>query len=191
MPKVGMEPIRRASLVEATIVEIGRAQSLDVTVGQIARTAGMSTALAHHYFGGKNQIFVAAMRHILTEYGAEVRHRLAKADTPYQRAAAIISASFDDTCFDPATVSAWMSLYAAAPNHAATRQLLRIYQRRLRSNLRHALRPLCDQPETQADTLAALIDGLYLRATLSEDGCADVAEKSALSMLDLLVGRRQ
>jgi AcrR family transcriptional regulator len=27
-------------------------------------------ALAHHYFGGKDQIFLAAMRHILTAYGA-------------------------------------------------------------------------------------------------------------------------
>ena len=66
MPKVGMEPIRRDALVKATIAEIGAAQSLDVTVGQIARRAGMSSALAHHYFGGKDQIFLAAMRYILT-----------------------------------------------------------------------------------------------------------------------------
>ena len=52
MPKLGMEPIRRDALVKATIAEIGAAQSLDVTVGQIARRAGMSSALAHHYFGG-------------------------------------------------------------------------------------------------------------------------------------------
>ena len=72
VPKVGMEPIRRSALVQATIAEIGAAGSLDVTVGQIARRAGMSTALAHHYFGGKDQIFLAAMRHILTEYATEV-----------------------------------------------------------------------------------------------------------------------
>ena len=50
MPKLGMEPIRKAALVNATIVEVGRTGSLDVTVGQIAKRAGMSTALAHHYF---------------------------------------------------------------------------------------------------------------------------------------------
>ena len=37
MPKVGMEPIRRSALVQATIAEIGAAHSLDVTVGQIAK----------------------------------------------------------------------------------------------------------------------------------------------------------
>lgn len=70
MPKLGMEPIRKAALVKATILEIGRLRSLDVTVTQIAKRAGMSSALAHHYFGSKDEIFLAAMRHILTIYAA-------------------------------------------------------------------------------------------------------------------------
>ncbi|MEJ6503035.1 MAG: transcriptional regulator BetI, partial [Rhodobacter sp.] len=37
MPKLGMEPIRKAALVKATILEIGRLRSLDVTVTQIAK----------------------------------------------------------------------------------------------------------------------------------------------------------
>ena len=45
MPKLGMEPIRKDALVKATITEIGRTGSLDVTVSQIAKRAGMSSAL--------------------------------------------------------------------------------------------------------------------------------------------------
>lgn len=187
MPKVGMEPIRRDALVKATIAEIGAAHSLDVTVGQIAKRAGMSTALAHHYFGGKDQIFLAAMRHILVEYGIEVRARLAQARGQRARAQAIIIASFDETCFDPGTVNAWMTLYAASRTNSDTKRLLRLYQRRLRSNLTHALRGLTDHPVADADTLAALIDGLYLRAALSEHGTANEARASALSTLDLLL----
>ena len=187
MPKIGMEPIRRSALVQATIAEIGAAHSLDVTVGQIARRAGMSSALAHHYFGGKDQIFLAAMRHILTEYGAEVRLRLARARSPRERAEAIIAASFDRTCFAPATVNAWMTLYAASRTNSDTQRLLRLYQRRLRSNLIHALRGLSARPVADADTLAALIDGLYLRAALTEAGTAETARASALSTLDLLL----
>ena len=56
MPKVGMEPIRKAALVKATIVEIGRAGSLDVTVSQIAKRAGMSSALVT-----KNECLVIGM----------------------------------------------------------------------------------------------------------------------------------
>lgn len=94
MPKIGMEPLRRAALVEATIQEIGAAGSLDVTVSKIAKRAGMSSALAHHYFGGKDQIFLAAMRQTLTDYGTEVRAALATAHTPHARVEAVIRASF-------------------------------------------------------------------------------------------------
>ncbi|WP_299412076.1 transcriptional regulator BetI [uncultured Sulfitobacter sp.] len=187
MPKLGMEPLRRASLVQATIHEIGRAQSLDVTVGQIAKTAGMSTALAHHYFGGKNQIFIAAMRHILTEYGGVVRAHLRAAPSPRARVEAIITASFDQTCFAPDTVAAWMTLYAAAYNQPETKRLLALYQSRLRSNLTHALRPLSATPQAHADILAALIDGLYLRAALSDAGSGDDAAAAALNTLSHLL----
>ena len=182
-----MEPLRRAALVQATITEIGRAHSLDVTVAQIAKTAGMSTALAHHYFGGKTRIFLAAMRHILTEYGAEVRRALAGATGSRERAEAIITASFADAFFEPATIGAWMTLYASANTNPETQRLLALYQRRLRSNLVHALRPLSKRPEQDAETLAALIDGLYLRAALSKDGRAEMAKQSALGTLDLIL----
>ncbi|MEP3441302.1 MAG: transcriptional regulator BetI [Sulfitobacter sp.] len=194
MPKIGMEPLRRASLVQATIDEIGRTQSLDVTVGQIAQKAGMSAALAHHYFGGKHRIFLAAMRHILTEYGTVARSHLEAASTPRGRVEAIIYASFDPVCFAPATVAAWMTLYAAAPAHPGTKRLLEIYHARLRSNLIHALRQIDDHAQNavdNAEVIAALIDGLYLRAALSDAGCAAGAEQAALLTLDrLLEGQR-
>jgi TetR/AcrR family transcriptional repressor of bet genes len=161
-----MEPVRRASLLDATIAELGARGSLDVTVSQIAKRAGMSTALAHHYFGGKDQIFVAAMRQILREFGKEVVRGLRAARTPRTRAQALIEASFAPACFAPATISAWMTLYASAPTSTETLRLLRLYQRRLHSNLVHSLRPLSATAEAHAQTLAALIDGLYLRAAL-------------------------
>lgn len=190
MPKLGMEPLRRASLVRATIHEIGRAQTLDVTVGQIAKTAGMSTALAHHYFGGKTQILLAAMRHILRDYGAQVRSRLRHAATPLARAEAIICASFDQTCFAPETVNAWMTLYAAAPSQPQMKRLLLLYQARLRANLTHALRPLSAAPKADADMLAALIDGLYLHAVNNSARSAAQADQIALNTLEMITSRQ-
>ena len=187
MPKVGMEPIRRAALVEATIAEIGEAGSLDVTVSRIAKRAGMSSALAHHYFGSKDDMFLAAMRQILRDYSAEVRGHLAQATTPLARAEAIIRANFARSCFDPSTVSAWMTFYSQAQTNPAALHLLRLYQRRLRSNLTHALRPLSDQPRRDADTLAALIDGLYIRAALTAPGEPREAVDHALRVLDMLL----
>lgn len=185
MPKLGMEPIRREALVQATIAEIGAAGTLDVTVSQIARRAGMSSALAHHYFGGKDQIFLAAMRRILTDFGAEARRELAGA-APADRAAAIIRASFSPTSFSPAVISAWMTFYVLAQTNPQALRLWRIYQRRLRSNLTHALRPCAADPAGAAATLVALIDGLYIRSALDDPDTPDLATRHALSVLALL-----
>ncbi|MBE2274752.1 MAG: transcriptional regulator BetI [Rhodobacteraceae bacterium] len=178
MPKLGMEPIRKAALVKATIVEIGRTGNLDVTVSQIARRAGMSPALAHHYFGSKEEMFVSAMRHILTLYGAEVRGALATATTPEQRVQAVLQASFSPGNFRREAVGAWLNFWIMAQTMPGARRLLAIYQRRLRSNLLAGLRPLIGaRAGTVADGLSALIDGLYLREALKHglpDGRAAV-----------------
>ncbi|SMO72164.1 transcriptional regulator, TetR family [Thalassovita litoralis] len=167
MPKLGMEPIRRASLIKATIAEIGEAGSLDVTVSQIAKRAGMSSALAHHYFGGKEQIFLAAMRHTMTVYGGEVRGALLMARSPLGRVEAIVRSSFSQTNFRSEVVAAWLNFYVLAQSSEGAHRLLTIYQRRLRSNLRHALRPMWGaQTEEMAERMAALIDGAYLRQSL-------------------------
>lgn len=180
MPKLGMEPIRREALVSATVAEIGAQGSLDVTVSAIAKRAGMSSALAHHYFGGKEQIFVAAMRHTLTLYGAEVRIALKTARTPHQRVAAIVNSSFSSTQFAPDTIAAWLNFYVLAQTVPSAARLLRVYQGRLRSNLRDALRPLIgDRAPEVADRLAAMIDGVYLRQSLVKEDVTSKGEGSA------------
>lgn len=167
MPKVGMKPIRREALVKATIAEIGRTGSLDVTVSQIAKRAGMSSALAHHYFGGKEQIFLAAMRHILSIYGAEVRGALSMADSDQARIEAIIRASFSSTNFKQEVVSAWLNFYVLAQSSDEAKRLLRVYQRRIVSNLTYSLRPLVGERASDlAYGMAALVDGIYLRTGL-------------------------
>ncbi|MDQ2064923.1 transcriptional regulator BetI [Xinfangfangia sp. CPCC 101601] len=186
MPKLGMEPIRKAALVKATIVEIGRAGSLDVTVSKIAKRAGMSAALAHHYFGSKEEIFLAAMRHILTVYGAEVRGALAVAEGPQSRVRAILHASFSPSNFRREAVGAWLNFWVLAQTVPEAKRLVAIYQRRLRSNLSAALRPEVGAHAPRiAETMGALIDGLYLREVLktgAPDGAAAV--KMALATLE-------
>ena len=194
MPKLGMEPIRRAALVKATIDEIGAVGNLDVTVSNIAKRAGMSSALAHHYFGGKDQIFLAAMRHTLGVYGAEVRAALAQAKGHQARLEAIINASFGSTNFQPAVIAAWLNFYVLAQTSAEAHHLLRIYQRRLNSNLMHDLRPLIGpKARVAAERLAGLIDGLYLRQGLARTAPDDTdAAAQVLALLRIeLEGRPQ
>jgi TetR/AcrR family transcriptional repressor of bet genes len=176
MPKIGAEPARRKAMLEAAIVVIGEAGSLDVTVGQIAKRAGMSPALAHHYFGSKEQIFLDAMRHILAIYGRSIRQNLTGATTPIARLHAIVNASIAPDQFDPEVVAAWLNFYVLALRSAESKRLLQIYARRLHSNLMFNLRPLMDEASAQATAqgMGALIDGFYIRHALQELGPTEI-----------------
>lgn len=187
MPKVGMEPIRRDAIVRATIAELGAVGSLDVTVSQIARRAGMSSALAHHYFGGKDQIFLAAMRRILNDFADEARTAL-KSARPGRRAEAIIRACFAPSCFSTEVICAWMTFYVLAQTNDDALRLWQVYQLRMRSNLAHALRGRCEDPVEATETMIALIDGLYIRAALSLPQDPDFAVELANRTLARLVG---
>jgi TetR/AcrR family transcriptional repressor of bet genes len=183
-----MEPIRRAALVKATIAEVGLKGSLDVTVARIAKRAGVSSGLAHHYFGGKEDLLFAAMRHILSLYGASVRAELSRAATPRDRLAAIIRASFGPDNFEPHVIAAWLSFYVHAQSDPGARRLLRVYQARLGSNLTHALRPLAwGRAPDIAWTLASVIDGLYIRHALGGAPDGPQATARVLALADVLV----
>ena len=186
MPKLGAEPIRKEALVKAAIFVIGQAGSLDVTVSQIAKRAGMSPALAHHYFGSKEGMVLAAMRYVLTLYGAEVRGALASAEGPEGRVRAVIRASFSAGNFRQEAIGAWLNFWVLALSVPEARRLAILYQRRLRSNLLAGLRPLAGpRAEAIAEGLGALIDGLYLREVLKygpPDGAA--AARLALAYLE-------
>lgn len=171
---MGIEANRRGQLVRAAIEEIGAAGSAQVTVSQIAKRAGVSSALAFHYFGDKEQLFLGAMREVLRIYRAEVLEALARADGPQARVDAVIRASFAASNFEPNVVSAWLVFYVTAQQSDAASRLLGIYRRRLHSTLLHSLRAMgLPQPEQRAEGIGALIDGLYLRQALRHGDGAD------------------
>lgn len=180
MPKVGMEPLRRRALIDATIAAIGERGSVDVTMSEIAGIAGVSSALAHHYFGAKTDLLQATMRHLLSELGADCRAALAQARTPRARVSAVIAVNFSDKQFRPEIIAAWLAFYVEAQRSAAMRRLLRVYARRLHSNLMSGLVGLLERPAATraAEGIAALIDGLYIRHALKDqppDAAAAIA----------------
>ena len=181
MPKIGMEPLRRKALIDATISAIGERGSLDVTMSEIAGRAGVSSALAHHYFGAKHDLLLATMGHLLAELGSELRTALRDAANPRARLSAVISVNFSETQFRPEIVAAWLTFYVAAQQSDDLRRLLRIYARRLHSNLMSGLSGLMSRAEAErvAESVAALIDGLYIRRAL-KDGAPNPASAVAL-----------
>ncbi|ENP51629.1 transcriptional regulator BetI [Brucella abortus] len=181
MPKIGMEPLRRRELIDAAIRTIGQRGSLDVTVAQIAHEAGVSPALAHHYFGGKDKLILATMRHLLRELGRDLNVAIKQANTPHERIAAIIAVNFSATQFAQETIAAWLTFYVHAQQSDDIKRLLRIYARRLHSNLVFTLEQLTSRARANriAEGAGAMIDGLYIRHALGADA-PDAASAIAL-----------
>jgi TetR/AcrR family transcriptional repressor of bet genes len=176
-----MEPLRRRALIDATVAAIGEHGSLDVTMSQIAGRAGVSSALAHHYFGAKDDLLRATMRSLLADLGRELRAALRRAATPRQRLSGIVAVNFSAHQFGAEVVSAWLAFYVEAQRSPQMRRLLTVYARRLHSNLTHALMSFMLRADALqvAEGIAALIDGLYIRRAL-KNGAPDPASAIAL-----------
>ncbi|APO66775.1 transcriptional regulator BetI [Rhizobium gallicum] len=168
MPKIGMEPLRRKALVDAALRVIADHGTLSVTMSDIARQAGVSPALAHHYFGSKEQLLIETVRSLLRQLRDDTVTALKAARTPREKLSAVIRVSFQADQFAPETIAAWLAFYAEAQRSEETRHFLVIYARRLRSNLLANLKKLCppDAAGRIAEGAAAMIDGLYIRQSL-------------------------
>tara|TARA_R110002020_G_scaffold136630_1_gene304537 strand:+ start:6127 stop:6720 length:594 start_codon:yes stop_codon:yes gene_type:complete len=168
MPKIGMEPIRRKALTDAAIEAIGARGSMDVTMSDIAGRAGVSPALAHHYFGSKDHLITESVRALLRDLRTDAELALKAARSHRARVSAVIAVSFSDKQFSDEVVAAWLAFYVDAQRAPEIRQLLSIYARRLHSNLMSGLSPLAGESDAEriAEGAAAMIDGLYIRKAL-------------------------
>lgn len=168
MPKIGMGPVRKQAFIQASIRVIHDKGFAHLTIADVAREAGVSSGLVHHYLGSKDQLLTETMRHLLHDLSSNMQLRVSKAQTPMERLDAIIETCFDDSQMQPETVSAWLAFYAQAQRSEALAKLLTIYSRRLHSNLVNAYRFYLSVEEARmaARSTAALIDGFWLRAVL-------------------------
>ncbi len=190
MPKVGMGPIRRRQLIEATIASISEHGFAATTISRISRGAGVSTGIIHHYFGDKDALMEATMRALLDDLRLSVIERLSAANSPYERAQAVIDGNFAPEQFERQAVLGWLALWAQSLHQPFLARLRRANTQRLRSNLRHALRQLLPAAEVEdaALGLAAMIDGLWLHSALTEGSFdLEAARRLAHGYLDRLL----
>jgi betaine-aldehyde dehydrogenase len=163
------EDQRRRQLIEATIEALADVGFNACTLGEIGRRAGVSPGLVAHYFGDKDGLLEATLRHMVTRLGHSAARRLADVRDPRARVQAVIDAKLSPEEFERRTASVWLAFWGQVIHSTRFRRLQAIYQRRMLSNLRHALRQLLppQQAEDMAAMVASVIDGLWLRATLS------------------------
>ncbi len=170
MPKIGMEPIRRRQLIDATLEAIHEDGIADATIARISRRAGLSSGIVHHYFTCKEDLLFETLRKLLSDIRRAVGVRLAEADSPQARLDAIIDGNFASEQFTPQAVSAWLAFWAQVPHAPNLERLQRINSRRSLSNIRYALRQILADEDVDATAMAlsALIDGLWVRCATGD-----------------------
>lgn len=171
MPRLGVQPLRREQLIRATLQTIDRVGLSDATVAQIAGAAGLSTGIVSHYFGDKDGLLNAAMRQVLRDLKVAVAQYRAKApdDCPRAQLRAIVDGNFDATQTSSTAMRVWLTFWAASMHQPELARLQRANDQRLYSNLCHQFRRTLPQAQarTAARGLAAMIDGLWLRGSLT------------------------
>ena len=190
VPRDELEDARRAQLIEVTIDSLAEVGFVGTTLAEIAGRAGVSPGLVAHYFGDKDGLLEGAFRALARVVAVRMRERFALARTPRARVQAVIDANLGPENFDRRTGNAWLAFWGQVLHFEGLKRVQKAYQRRMLSNLRSDLRSLMpgDEARSLAAMIAAMIDGVWLRAALSEWQEAD--SESARALLTAFVDGR-
>ena len=170
MPKVGMEPVRRQQLIDATIESVAQKGLQATTINSISKNAGMSSGIISHYFGGKQGLIEATVRYLLSNLKDDLISKVDEKTTPTQRLMFIVESNFALVQQRKDTTRTWLSFWAQSMHDKELHRLQKVNSKRLQSNLTVSFKQLMPlaQANLAAELTAAMIDGLWLRAVLSQ-----------------------
>ena len=191
MPKVGMKPVRRQQLIDATIESIAELGLQATTINSISKKAGLSSGIISHYFAGKRGLIEATVRYLLTSLKHELFERLTHTTTPQQRLMLIVEANFARLQLRSDTTKTWLSFWAQSMHDGELHRLQNVNSRRLFSNLASSFKQLMNDDDARlaAELTAATIDGLWLRAVLNKSDqdqfahCERLAKDYVISLI--------
>lgn len=137
MPKVGMQPIRRQQLIEATLQAVDQVGMGDASIALIARLAGVSNGIISHYFQDKNGLIAATMGYLMTVLSENVtlRRQALTDDSPRAHLQVIIEGNFDASQVNGPAMKTWLAFWATSMHQPSLHRLQRINDHRLYSNL--------------------------------------------------------
>lgn len=160
---------RRDQLLKAALAALAETGIEQFTMAEVARRADVSPALVVHYFGDRDKLIEATFRQLVERVTSLPMKALAQGEEPEDRLRAFVVAHLDPGELSSESSRAWLSFWGLALYTPALARLQRVHQERMVSNLKHELRALVvpDAVNRIAETIAALIDGFWLRAALA------------------------
>ncbi|MCO7223268.1 transcriptional regulator BetI [Pleionea sp. CnH1-48] len=172
MPKLGMTPIRRQELIEATIETIAELGYQKTTLTHISKRAGLSSGIISHYFGSKQELIEASVRYLIGELKRDLLKSLGEREvSAEERLMLIVEANFSSTQIASANTKNWLTFWSQSMHDPMLKRLQRVNSKRLANNLLFSFKELLpiEQAKKAALTTAAMIDGFWLRFALSHE----------------------
>lgn len=131
-----MKPLRKQQLIDATLDSVAQFGLQNTTIITISRIAGLSSGIISHYFGGKQQLVEATVKHLLEQLKLALLERvsgqhLGAAD----RLMMIIEANFTQLQRSKPATKTWLSFWAQSMHEPGLARLQNINSKRLHSNL--------------------------------------------------------
>jgi len=170
MPKIGMKPLRKQQLINATLESVAQYGLQNTTIITISRIAGLSSGIISHYFGGKQELVEATVKHLLDQLKLALLERVSEPNlSATERLEMIIEANFTQLQRSAPATKTWLSFWAQSMHQPGLARLQHINSKRLYSNLLFSFRQLLtsDLAVISAQQTAAMIDGFWLRSALS------------------------
>jgi TetR/AcrR family transcriptional regulator, transcriptional repressor of bet genes len=176
-PKFRRAPplVRREELVEATLACLRRFGHDGMSIRRISAQAGVSAGLINHHFPSITTLVAAAYETLATSLLHAIRrHAQNAALTPRQRLRRFFQGSFAPDQIDPDLFYIWLVFWSRVRHdpemravHDRTYGAYRAVLEHLLSQLHTGTPPF--RLQDAAVALGALLDGLWLEASLSPD----------------------
>jgi TetR/AcrR family transcriptional repressor of bet genes len=170
VPKVGIKPLRKQQLINATLESVAQYGLQNTTIITISRIAGLSSGIISHYFGGKQELIEATVKHLLEQLKLALLERISQKHLgAAERLKMIIEANFTQLQRSAPATKTWLSFWAQSMHQPGLARLQHINSNRLYSNLLFSFRQLLpdDLAIAASKQTAAMIDGFWLRSALS------------------------
>jgi len=170
MSKVAIKDLRKQQLINATLESVAQYGLQNTTIITISRIAGLSSGIISHYFGGKQGLVDATVKHLLDQLKLALLERVNQPNlSAAERLNMIIEANFTQLQRSSPATKTWLSFWAQSMHQPGLARLQHINSKRLYSNLLFSFRQLLtdDLAIIASKQTAALIDGFWLRSALS------------------------
>jgi TetR/AcrR family transcriptional repressor of bet genes len=174
---------RKQDLIDAAIRDISAHGYDAVTIATICEEAGFSRGLIGHYFAGKDDLLLEAVKEVAQRLGAAIRAAVQGAGNDANaRLHALIEASFSPPGQTPENVAVWVALTGAArlsPSLGAIyRDIWRAYRAEVAELFKRAAKAngIKLNAKRTALTFSQLVEGLWVGGAADPES---VSPKSA------------